>query len=331
MRTSSLGMAVLIGGVLCLSGCRTNEATGRSQLIVLSHEQEISLGEQAMPDLVKEYGGAVSDSVLREYVSGIGKELATHTEGDNPNNPWEFTLLDSDVINAFALPGGKVFMSRGLMTRMTNEAQLAGVLGHEIGHVTAQHVNERMSQAIGLQVGVAAVTIGSRNSKNDLARYIPAIVGVGGQGFLLKFSRDQESEADHLGMRYMTRAGYHPRAQMQVMQILDDASKEAGGGSPPEFLSTHPYPETRIARIKGELRTTYANADNNPNLSFAEDRFQRIARPRLDALEREKAHASLDATDGDVRLALLVEHPELWCAHCREAAPQQGGAASARQ
>ena len=260
------------------------------------------------------------DAVLREYVTGIGKALATHTEGDNPNNPWEFTLLDSDVINAFALPGGKVFMSRGLMTRMTNEAQLAGVLGHEVGHVTAQHVNERMSQAIGVQVGVAAVTIGSRNSQNDLARYIPTIVGVGGQGFLLKFSRDQESEADHLGMRYMARAGYNPQAQMQVMQILEDASNEAGGASTPEFLSTHPYPETRIARIKAELRSTYFNADSNPNLSFEEDRFQRIARPRLDALEREKAHASLDAVDGAASLALLLDHPELWCAHCRESA-----------
>lgn len=318
MRIPTLLAAAALAGALSLTGCRTNEATGRSQLIVLSHEQEIALGEQAMPDLVKEYGGSVRDAVLREYVSGIGKELASHTEGDNPNNPWEFTLLDSDVINAFALPGGKVFMSRGLMTRMTNEAQLAGVLGHEIGHVTAQHVNERMSQAIGLQIGVTAAAIGTRNNDGDLARFIPTIVGVGGQGFLLKFSRDQESEADHLGMRYMARSGYNPRAQMQVMEILQEAVDESGGASTPEFLSTHPYPETRIARIRSELRTTYSKADTNPNLSFEEERFQRIARPRLDAIEKEKKQTLLHQGDDEARLAVLLAHPEIWCAHCRE-------------
>ncbi len=322
MRISVLLATVALIGALSLTGCRTNVATGRSQLIVLSHEQEIALGEEAMPELVKEYGGTVSDSVLREYVSGIGKELATHTEGDNPNNPWEFTLLDSDVINAFALPGGKVFMSRGLMTRMTNEAQLAGVLGHEIGHVTAQHVNERMSQAIGLQIGVTAAAIGTRNNKSDLSKYIPAIVGVGGQGFLLKFSRDQESEADSLGMRYMTRSGYNPRAQLQVMEILQEAVNESGGASAPEFLSTHPYPETRIARIKEALRTIYPKADTNPNLSFEEARFQRIARPRLDAIEANKPRASLEPSSDDVRMGVLLAHPELWCAHCREAAQE---------
>lgn len=307
------GLALMTA--LNLTGCRTNEATGRSQLIVLSHEQEIALGEEAMPELVKEYGGEVPDAVLREYVSEVGGKLTPYTEGDNPSNPWEFTLLDSDVINAFALPGGKVFMSRGLMERMTNEAQLAGVLGHEVGHVTAQHVNERMSQAIGLQIGVTAAAIGTRN-RDGMARYIPAVVGVGGQGFLLKFSRDQESEADHLGMRYMARAGYNPRAQMQVMQILLDAMNEGGGATAPEFLSTHPYPDTRIERIKEDMRDIYSNADNNPNLSFHEERFQRIAVPRLDALARERKQAGGTGA-GTETLAALLAHPETWCAHCR--------------
>ncbi len=308
------GLALMTA--LSLTGCRTNEATGRSQLIVLSHEQEIALGEEAMPELIKEYGGEVPDAVLREYVSEVGGRLTPHTEGDNPNNPWEFTLLDSDVINAFALPGGKVFMSRGLMERMTNEAQLAGVLGHEIGHVTAQHVNERMSQAIGLQIGVTAAAIGTRNS-DSVAKYIPTIVGVGGQGFLLKFSRDQESEADHLGMRYMARAGYNPRAQMQVMQILLDAMNEGGGATAPEFLSTHPYPDTRIERIREDMRNIYSNADNNLNLSFHEERFQRIAVPRLEALARERKKA--DATGGERDMfAALLAHPGTWCAHCRK-------------
>lgn len=317
MRLSTLFVVAALACVVGLTGCRTNEATGRSQLIVLSAEQEISLGEEAMPELIKEYGGEVSDTVLREYVRDIGENLKQHTEAKNPDLPWKFTLLDSDVINAFALPGGKVFMSRGLMTRMTNEAQLAGVLGHEIGHVTAQHVNERISQAITLQAGVVAAGLGTRKSESPLARYIPLVVGVGGQGFLLKFSRDQESEADHLGMRYMARAGYHPRAQMQVMQILDDAMKEAGGAKAPEFLSTHPYPETRIARIRDNLRNIYSNADSNPNLDFHEARFQRIARPRLDAIEAEKRKAMGDEAREDILVAALLANPQVWCAHCR--------------
>lgn len=321
MRISVYLVAGATLAAACLTGCRTNEATGRSQLVVLSAEQEIALGTEAMPELVKEYGGEVSDSVLREYVAEIGRELATYTEADNPDLPWEFTLLDSEVINAFALPGGKVFMSRGLMTRMTNEAQLAGVLGHEIGHVTAQHVNERMSQAITLQVGVVAAAIGTRNNDNALAKYVPALVGVGGQGFLLKFSRDQESEADHLGMRYMARAGYHPRAQMQVMEILQEAVHESGGASAPEFLSTHPYPETRIARIREDLSKIYTNADNNPNLSYHEARFQRIARPRLDALTRERALLQPEEDD-ELRFASLLAQPQLWCAHCRDSASE---------
>lgn len=319
MRRSMLFPAIVLASCLAAAGCRTNEATGRSQLIVLSAEDEIRLGEEAMPELVKEYGGEVSDSVLREYVRDIGMNLRQHTEAKNPDLPWQFTLLDSDVINAFALPGGKVFMSRGLMTRMTNEAQLAGVLGHEIGHVTAQHVNERISQAITLQVGVGAVALGTRRSEGSMARYVPVIVGAAGQGFLLKFSRDQESEADHLGMRYMARSGYHPRAQMEVMQILNDAMEEAGGARGPEFLSTHPYPETRIARIRENLRTIYTNADNNPRLSYHEERFQRIARPRLDAIEREKRRAMGNENREEALLAALLAQPQAWCAHCREA------------
>jgi len=319
MRVSTLILTLAIVAALPLAGCRTNEATGRSQLIVLSAEQEISLGEEAMPELVKEYGGEVSDSVLREYVRDIGEEMAQHTEADNPDLPWEFTLLDSDVINAFALPGGKVFMSRGLMTRMTNEAQLAGVLGHEIGHVTGRHVNDRIKDAMVLQAGVIGLTLGTRKSDNSLARYTPLIVGVAGQGFLLKFSRDQESEADHLGMRYMARAGYHPRAQMQVMQILDDAMKESGGGGGPEFLSTHPYPETRIARIRDDLRNIYSRADGNPNLDYHDERFQRIARPRLDAIEAEKRRAMGEENREEMLLAALLTQPQMWCAHCRAA------------
>jgi predicted Zn-dependent protease len=120
------------------AGCRYNPATGRSQLLLMSSEDAIALGTESKPALILEYGGEVESAQLRSYVSLVGHSLASLTEADYPQLPWEFTVLDSDVINAFALPGGKVFASRGLLARLDSEAQMAGVLGHEVGHVTAQ-------------------------------------------------------------------------------------------------------------------------------------------------------------------------------------------------
>lgn len=281
-KTAVVCMSV-VAGLSFATGCQTNEATGRSQLNFMSLEEEIALGEEAMPELVDQYGGRVNDAVLNEYVSRVGHALAAHSELSNDEVPWEFILLDSEVINAFALPGGKVFISRGLMSKMTNEAQLAGVLGHEIGHVTAEHVDERISNATLLKVGTSALSVATQDAQG-MSKYIPAVVGTGGQGYLLKFGRDQESEADSLGLRYMARAGYNPHAQRQVMQILESTM---GEGRSPEWLSTHPYPETRVDRINDELNRIYSNAMRNPDLSFHEERFERVAAPRLRALEEE--------------------------------------------
>src|ERR1043165_4828434 len=123
-----------------LIGCTKNAATGKSILTLgMSRDQEVSLGTQAMPDVIKEYNGKVENPRLQQYVNDIGKKLAKETESSHPTLPWEFTLLNTAVVNAFALPGGKVFFTRGHAEKLTTEAQMAGVLGHEIGHVTAQH------------------------------------------------------------------------------------------------------------------------------------------------------------------------------------------------
>lgn len=286
MKTPTGVFPLLLTLTLFTTGCSTNEATGRFQFNTMSTSQEISLGTEAMPALTKEYGGVVSDAVLRDYVTGIGLKLARFTEGANPELPWEFTLLDSEVINAFALPGGKVFMTRGLMSQMTNEAQLAGVLGHEIAHVTAQHTDDRIGQAMVISGIAMAAGVATKDSESAWAKVVPLVVGTGGQGYLLKFGRGQESESDKLGMRYMRRAGYDPAGQMQVMQILQNFAKEAGGDAPPEWLSTHPYPETRIKRIKHLLATDFKRTQNNPQYGFFEARFQQTARARLDALAK---------------------------------------------
>lgn len=267
-----LAAAGLVGAMAALGGCQTNPTTGRNQFIMMSWEEEAQLGTQAQPQLVQEMGGAVSRADLRDYVTEVGQKLVATTAQDDPNLPnlpWEFTLLDSDVVNAFALPGGKVFMSRGLAQMMTNEAQLAGVLGHEIGHVTARHTNERFSRAAGAQIGlgVLGVAIGSGTD----AQTINQLAGQATELALLSYNRSQELESDRLGMEYMARAGYDPAAQRQVMEILLKAS---GGGGQPEFFSTHPHPESRIAQINDLLVGRYANTQNNPQYKLGEQEFR---------------------------------------------------------
>ncbi len=258
--------AVLVGGAITIgsgTGCVTNEATGKSSLNLISVEKEIAIGTEAEPQFIEENGGLVESQKLRDYVSKLGHELAAVSE--RPDLPWNFNVLNSAQINAFALPGGKVFMSRGLLEKMTNEAQLAGVLGHEIGHVTAQHVNSRMSQALIIQGIAIGASVAGEVADDDTLRVLGVGAGVGGGVYLLKFGRDQESESDELGVRYMTRLGYNPIGQVQVMQILKEA---AGNGSGPEFFATHPLPQTRIDRLQELIAKEYpaagrADADND--------------------------------------------------------------------
>lgn len=268
----SMASCVFVGSLL--GGCTTNAATGESRLMLgyMSRGQQIALGEEALPELTAEYGGSVPAPAINAYVAMVGNTMVPYTEGENPSLPWEFTLLDSPVINAFALPGGKVFMSRGLAEKMTNEAQLAGVLGHEIGHVTAEHVPERMQTAMGtsLLASIASSAAGLGDSA-ALQQMTDMVVGYGGQGYLLSFGRGQELEADKLGMRYMTRAGYDPIGQRQVMEILAEASS---GGRQPELLSTHPHPESRIKQIDNLLATKYAGVSGSSKVGLYESRFR---------------------------------------------------------
>ncbi len=317
MTRGRLGLIVLVALAAFSWGCSSNPTTGRSQMALLSRDREIALGEGAKDQLTAEYGGEVADAQLQVYVARIGRALAATTEADNPSLPWEFTLLDSDVINAFALPGGKVFMSRGLAARMTNEAQLAAVLGHEVGHVTARHSNERISQAMLVQGLVVGAALGaSQSDEKWLQSAVPVVVGFGGQGYLLKFSRDQELEADALGVRYMVRNGYNPLGAKQVQEILRAAAGE--GSRPPEFFSTHPYPERRIEQIDRLLRGEYAYTQDRPGeFQLHEDRFHREFKARLAALpppsSTRTALAMLAAGGFD------PHDPGSWCAHCTPA------------
>jgi predicted Zn-dependent protease len=255
-----------------LAACTTNPTTGRRQFTLLSHKEEAALGIQAKPQLVAEFGGEMARADIRGYVSEVGGRLLMSALEQDPKMadlPWEFTVLDSDVINAFALPGGKVFMSRGLAQLMTNEAQLAGVLGHEVGHVMARHTNERFSRAAAAQVtlGIGGSLLGGSAS----GQMIADLAGKATSLTLMSYDRGQETESDRLGVRYMVKNGYDPRGQVQVMEILRDSMK---GARQPEILSTHPLPESRIRDLQALIARDYPSTQNNPAYSLREQEFR---------------------------------------------------------
>jgi predicted Zn-dependent protease len=244
---------LMIGGAIAMhylgTTKRENEFTGRVQRLALATEQEeISMGLQAAPQMIREMGGEHPDKRARQFVDFVGQKLIETTGVKQTRYPFEFHLLaDDKTVNAFALPGGQIFITSALLNRLKNEAQLAGVLGHEIGHVVGRHSNEQMAQQ-GLWTGVArgvGMLLSDGNGTGGMK-----IADMLAQVRLKSYGRDDELESDKLGMRFMEQAGYDPNELIGVMEILAEAS---GGGGGPEFLSTHPSPDNRIEKIKEEI------------------------------------------------------------------------------
>ena len=270
MRHLNLLLTVML--LTFVSGCSKNAATGRNQLILVSSGDVRAMGEAAKPELTKQYGGEVASAELRAYVTMVGRGVAKRVEPQYSNIKWEFITLDSDIINAFAFPGGKMFVSRGLIEKFTTEAQLAGVLGHEIGHVTARHVDERLSHVVAAEFGLGML---GQASKSDFANLAAKMIT---QGTLLKFNRDQEQEADSQGIKYMVRASYDPHGMLEVLQILEKASR---GSTKLEILSTHPDPKRRIKTVRALLKGKYAKTQKNPKYKTWAGRFKRDAMPHF--------------------------------------------------
>lgn len=222
--------------------CATNPATGKSMLSLISESQEIKIGKEEA-EKTKRQLGLYNDQKVQDYVRRVGMELAAVSE--RPDLPWEFNVVDDDVVNAFALPGGPIFITRGILTHMNSEAELASVLGHEIGHITARHSVQQISKAQLAQVGLVAGSLFS----STVAEYS----GLASQGLgilFLKFGRDAENEADELGFRYSLKDGYDVREMGKMFHTLDRISSAGGGGRIPEWQSTHPNPENRVARTE---------------------------------------------------------------------------------
>ncbi|MEO9570606.1 MAG: M48 family metalloprotease [Polaribacter sp.] len=225
------------------SQSEVNPYTGKSQSISLSPQQEIAIGLQQAPIMAQQHGGLYPNQQLQDFVDKVGKKLVDNSIAKKSNYKYEFHLLkDERTINAFALPGGQIFITYALFSKLKNEDQLAGVLGHEIGHVLGKHSNERITDANFWKLLTMGASVGA--DLGDLANGI-------GQKTLLKNGRGDELESDEIGVKLMIDASYNPEHLIGVMEILKAA---AGPNRIPEFQSSHPDPENRIEKIKEAIR-----------------------------------------------------------------------------
>jgi beta-barrel assembly-enhancing protease len=245
------GMRLIIAAAVALFGALSyfmssseNPITGEKQRVSLTAEQEVAMGRQLAPQMAAQFGG-VSKSAAAERVSRVGTAIVARSSASRTPYKYSFYLLaDPKTVNAFALPGGQIFITEALLRLLESEDELAGVLGHEVGHVLARHSAEHLAKQQLTQSLIGAVAIGSGSYETaQLAQLAGSLVN-------MKHGREDELESDSLGLRLMREAGYDPRAMISVMQKLEKAS---GGSRQPEFASTHPNPGNRIARIKEQL------------------------------------------------------------------------------
>nr|MCU0701577.1 M48 family metalloprotease [Myxococcaceae bacterium] len=298
---SSSSLRLVVGLVIAaisvvsyLSRRSTNELTGETQFVKLTPGQEISLGLSSAPQLTRQFGGATRDAQVARYVSQVGERLAKQSAAAKTDYPFQFTVLaDRKTVNAFALPGGPIFITEALLARMANEAQLAGVLGHEIGHVVGRHGAERLAKAELTQGLVGATVVATSDPDSPAAsRAKAALAAITAQLISMKFGREDELESDRLGVRFMHEAGYDARQMGEVMKVL----KAAGGGRTPEFFSTHPDPENRFERIEAAVAQLGA-----PKGELGEDAFKTNVLERLRTAAPETAPPPEPADDATAR------------------------------
>ena len=235
---SALLVIILMAWVI---SCAVNPVTGKRELMLLSEADEISLGQQTDQEIVQTYG-VYEDAALNAYVNNLGQRIAAITH--RPNLPYTFKVLDTPVVNAFAVPGGYVYLTRGILAYMNNEAELAGVIGHELGHVNMRHSAQQYTQQslASLGLGVGLILSEKMRQYSDLAQF-------GVQMLFLSFSRADEREADDLGVDYSLKSGYDSNGMASFFVTLERMNPASGGASLPEWFSTHPNPDNRIQAV----------------------------------------------------------------------------------
>ena len=255
-----IALAVSISIAFLFTGCGTVPITGRSQLNLMSPGQEMQLGLTSFEETKKQVPIS-KDAQANAMVQRVGQKIAAVATKDMPDAKWEFVVFESKEANAFCLPGGKVGVYTGILPITKDDAGLATVLGHEIAHAVARHGGERMSQAMVIQGGGSLLGLGLQNTDPRWQAVAQLAYGYGTKvGAELPHSRGQESEADHIGLIYMTRAGYAPEAAVDFWKRFGEFNKQRGGDTP-WFLRTHPLDETRVKQLEGWIPEAKSRAN----------------------------------------------------------------------
>lgn len=251
--------ALAAGGLL--TGCAVNPVTGRSQLMLVSEDQEIQLDRQNSPYQFSSDYGALQDAALNRYIQQTGMQLAAHTH--RPQMPYSFRGVNATYVNAYAFPGGSIAATRGILLKLQNEAELGALLGHELGHVNARHTAEQMSKGMLTQTLVGGLAIAAGTQSSALAELTSQLGMLGAGALLASYSRDNERQADALGTEYMVRAGYGPDGMVGLMDMLRSLSKSKPSGVE-IFFSTHPMSDERYQTAVDTVRTKYPHAKDYP-------------------------------------------------------------------
>jgi len=232
-----------------------NPVTDEEQRVAITQEQEIALGLQSAPELTQQFGGLHPDQQAQNHLDQVCERIISRSQASETDYPFECELLDDpQTINAFALPGGPVFITSALFSELETEGQLAGIMAHEIGHVVARHSAQQIARAELAQGLSGAAVIATYDPNDPRTQQTAQVAALISQVVNMRFGRDDELQSDRLGVRFMADAGYDPRAMIRVMEILGQASE---GPRPPEFFSTHPNPENRIERIEEAIAELY--------------------------------------------------------------------------
>jgi len=266
-----LGVALL---ALSASGCAVNLLTGAEEPMFMSVSDEMSLGNQMAPQIEKALNGAIPDEALQHYIDRVGQRIASVSH--RPDWEYHYVAVEDTMINALALPGGHVYITRGLLEKLTSEAELAGVLAHETAHIVARDSAVAMSKEMGLNALMVAAAAAGRGEAAQM-------VSVTGYFMMLKYSRTDEQEADEAGMDYMAAAGYNPKAMVETMQMFQELDKVR----PIEFLSTHPSPENRVRYLSERVAARYPDPDA---LKTGKDEFKTAMLDYLRTHPKPKRH-----------------------------------------
>jgi predicted Zn-dependent protease len=238
--------------IMYLSSQQENPITGETQYVSITPEQEIALGLQAVPEMTQQFGGQDPDPQAQAVVDQIGQQIVNSSPASRSPYQFEFHLLgDQETINAFALPGGQIFITRALFDQLQTEGELAGVLGHEVGHVVGRHSAEQIAKARLTEGLTGAAVIASYDPENPSSVGAAQIAAIIGQLVNLRYGREDELESDFFGVCFINDAGYDPSELIRVMEVLASARQ---GPNPPEFFSTHPNPENRVQRIQEAIQ-----------------------------------------------------------------------------